>query len=158
MHMTYGKKLKPGTCAADQHGVDLDKDRRVFIKCGHDTCKTIRYLQAPSLPLCAGSRTDWEAGSGAGEENSLYSKTFAGSDPSGSSLCEFYGKDSKRDSDPSIRSFSAKRSGAWLRARIVLEALSWNTALTDCQRKRSFRLINFWYLRRYGKRFVQTDL
>lgn len=143
MYMTYGKKLKPGTCAADQYCVDLDKDRRVFIQCGHGTGKTICYLQTPSLPLRAGSRTDWEAGSGAGEEDSLYSKTFAGSDPSGSSICEFYGKDSERDSDPSIRSFSARRSGAWLRAGIVLEALSWNTALTDCRRKRSFRLINF---------------
>lgn len=141
--MTHGERLKTGTCEAHQHCVDLDKERRVFIKRGHGTGKTIRYLQAPGLPLCARSGTDWQASSGPGEKGSFYSQTFSGSDPSDSSICKFYGKDSERDSDPSIRSFSAKRSGAWLRGGNVSETLSWNTALTDCQRKRSFRLINF---------------
>lgn len=141
--MTHGKKLKPGTCAADQHCVELDKERRVFIKCGHGTGTTIPYLQAPGLPICAPSRTDWEAGSGPGEKGSFYGQTFTGANPSASSICKFYGKDFERDCDAGVGSFSAKRSEAWLRAVNVSQRLSWNTALTDCQRKRSFRLINF---------------
>lgn len=141
--MTHGKIFQHGTRKAHQHSTDFDEARRVSITCGDGTGKTIQYVQAPGLPLCARSRADWGACSGPRPKDSLYSQTLPKSDQSPASICQFYREHSERNSDPSFGSLSAKRSEAWLRGGNVLERSSWNTAMTDWQQQRSCRLIGF---------------
>lgn len=156
--MTHDEVLRFRASATHQRCIGFDKERGIFVKCGEGTGKAVPYLKASGLPLCARSRTDWERGSDPGQKDRLYRETIAEFDPSASSICPFYRQEPERDSNPGAGSFSSKRSGAWVRGRDDFGRLSWNTALTDCRKKRSSWLIGSWFLRRCGKRDIGLEL
>jgi hypothetical protein len=152
--MTHEKILQPATSSANQHCVDIDKKRSIIIKRCDGIGETISYLQAPSIPLCARSRIDWKTGPSPGCENCLYGETIQESDQSTSKICKDQRPELERDRDSSARGLFAKRSEAWLKGENALGRSSWNTAMTDCQLKRSYRLIGSWFLKKSGIRFM----
>ena len=139
--MAYDKIFQTGTSSAYQHSFGFDKKRRIIINCSNGIGETISYLQAPSIPLCVRSRIDWKTGSRAGCEDCLYGEAIQESDQSTSKICKDHRSKLERDRDSSARSLFAKRSEAWLRGENALERSSWNTAMTGCHRKRSYKLI-----------------
>lgn len=153
--MTHDKILQTGTSSAYQHCFGLDKKRRIIIRSCNGIGETISYLQAPSLPLCSRGRIDWESSSGPGYKDCFHGEAVQESDQSGSKICKDLWAKLERDSDPSARNPFAERSEAWLKGENALERSSWNTAMTGCHRKRSSKLIGFWFLKKAGNRFMQ---
>ena len=156
--MTDDKILQTGTSSANQHRFGFDKKRRITIRGSNGVGETISYLQTPSIPLCARSRNDWNTGSCTGYKDCLYSEDIPESDQSTSKICKDHRAKFERNSDPSTRGLSAKWSEAWLKGESILERSSWNTAMTDCHRKRSCMLIGFWFLKKFGSRFMQITV
>jgi len=154
--MTYDKINQSGTSSANKHCFGFDKKRRVIIKCSNDIGETISDLQAPSIPLCARSGTDWEKSSRPGCKDCLYSEALQESDQSTSKIYKDHRSKLERDSGPSAGSLFAKqRSEAWLRGENALKRSSWNTAMTGCHRKRSCKLTGSWSLKKSGNRIMQ---
>ena len=153
--MTYDKILQAGTSSANQYCVGIDKKRRIIIKCCNGIGETISYLQAPSIPLCARSRIDWKTGPRPGCKDCLYGEAIQESDQSTSKICKDHRAKLERDRDSSARGLFEKRSEAWLRGGNALGRSSWNTAMTGCQLKRSYRLISSWFLKKSGTGFMQ---
>ena len=153
--MTYDKILQTGTSSAYQRRFGFDKKRRIVIKSSNGIGETISYLQAPSIPLCARSRTDWKTGSRPGYKDCLHGEAIREPDQSTSKICKDHRAKLERDSGPSARSFFGKRSEAWLRGETALERSSWNTAMTVCHLKRSCGLTGFWSLKKPGNGFIQ---
>lgn len=152
--MANDKVLQSGTSPAYQYCVGIDKERRIFIKCSDGIGEAISHLQTPGLPLCARSRTDWKTDSGPGYKDCFYGEVIQESDQGTSKICKEHRAKFERDRNPSAGSLSAKRSEAWLRGEDALEKSSWNTAMTDCGWKRSYKLIGFWFLKRPGNRVM----
>ena len=152
--MTHGKIFKLGTCKAYECCPGVDKERKVSCEGSCGAGRSIQYLQAPSLSLYKRGRRDWKRGSGSRHKDSLYSEVIQESNQGSSKICKDHRAKLERDSDPSAGSLSARRSEAWLRGGNALEKSSWNTAMTDCHRKRSCKLIDFWSLKRSEKRVM----
>ena len=153
--MTHDKILQTRQSSAHQHCLGFDKKRRILIKGSDVIDQKISYLQTSSLPLHTRSRTDWGKGSCPGYKDGLYRKAIQEYDHNPSKICQDHRAKLERDSEPSLRSLFSKRPEAWLREEKGLEKLSWNTAMTGCHRKRSCKLIGFWFLKRSGSRPVQ---
>ena len=156
--MTHDKILQIGTSSSYQHCFGIDKKRRLLIKCSNSIGETIWYLQAPSIPLCARSGTDWKTGSGSGYKDCLYSEVIQEPYPSSSKICKDNRAKLERDNNPSAGSLFEKRSEAWLRGGKAPERSSWNTAMTGCHLKRSCKLMCFWSLKKFGSRFIRMNV
>lgn len=152
--MTHGKIIKPGARSTYQCHTGIDKEGKISREGSSGTSTQIRYFSSPSLSLSARGRSGWKAGSNPGHQDCLYGKAIQKSDQGTSKICKDQRRKLERDSNPSSSSLSAKRSEAWLRQGNALERLSWNTALTDCQWKRSCKLIGYWSLKKYGNRVM----
>jgi len=152
--MTHDKIIKPGARTPYQFRTGIDKEREISREGSSGTSRQIRYFPSTSLSLSARGRRDWKAGSNPGHQDCLYGEAIRESDQGTSKICKDHWRKLERDSNPSSSSLSAKRSEAWLRQGNALERLSWNTALTDCQRKRSCKLIGYWSLKKYGNRVM----
>ena len=146
--MTHDEILKSGTCSAYQCRTGNDQGIQGPCESCEGTCSPIRYFQTPSLSVCPRSRGNRHTGSDSGQKDCLYSQAIPGPDPSSSALCQFHGQDLKRSSGAGPGGLSAKRSEAWVRQGNAVERLSWNTALTDCQRKRTCKRIGSWSLKK----------
>ena len=155
--MSHEKNLEPGTCATPQPGCCFTKEQSIYVRGGGSPDETIQYFQEASLPICSRGPTDWKTDSDSGSKNSFYGQDFPESDSFTSSVCQIYGQDTERSCYTGTGNFSAKRSGAWLRGKKSSEISSWNTALIDYQRRRSFKHIVFWSPRKFGKWEIQKN-
>ena len=154
--MTYDKIIKTATCPAYQYGIGFDKERRIFIKGSDGIGKAISHIQTSGLPLYTRSRTDWKADPGTGYKDCLYGEAIQEPDRGTSNICKEYRAKLKRDSDPSTGSPFAKWSEAWLRGENASEKSRCNTAMTGCHRKRSYKCMGSWFLKKYGNGFMQV--
>lgn len=156
--MTHDKIKQYRTSQTDQYRPNIDKRRRIFCKSSSRISRQIWYFQASSLSLYTRGRGDWERGSGSRPKDSLYSEVIQEFNQGTSEICKDHRAKFERNSDPSTRGLFAKWSEAWLNGESILERSSWNTAMTDCHRKRSCKLIGFWFLKKFGSRFMQITV
>ena len=153
--MTHDKIIKSGARTTYQCRTGIDKEGKISREGSDGIGRQIRYLPATSLSLSARGRGDWRRDSNPGHKDCLYGKALQESDQGASNICKDNRTKLERDSNPSAGSLSAKRSGAWVRGGNVLGRSSWNTALTDCQRKRSCTPIGSWSRKRDGNRIME---
>lgn len=153
--MTHDKIIKSGARTTYQCRTGLDKESEISRKGSSGTRRQIRYLSSPRLSLSARGRGDWRRGSNPSHQGCLYGKALQGADQGASDICKDHRRKLERDSNPSAGSLSAKRSEAWVREENALERSSWNTALTDCQRKRSCTPIGSWSRKKYVNRIME---
>ena len=153
--MTHDKIKQYRTSQTYQYRNNIDQGKKIFVEGSSRISGQIWYFQAPGLSLCTRGRGDWERGCGSRQKNRLYSEVIQESNQGTSKICKDHRAKFERNSDPSIRGLSAKWSEAWLKGESILERSSWNTAMTDCHRKRSCKLIGFWFLKKFGSRFMQ---
>jgi len=148
--MTYGKIFQHRTSQKDQYGHILSQGMQIPGPSGYGPVSPIRHLEATGLSLCEGGRVCRPNDSGAGSKNCLHGQTLPKSGSSDTAICQFQRTNLKRSGHPGLGGFSLQGSEACLSPGKGFEKLSWNTALTDCQRKKSGRHTRFSSLTKPG--------